>query len=65
MQSTKYNTHSHLYLKMYEQLSNFILDAYFIQNVCFKRNLTTPQPKVTKSSPPTNKNSNNNNNNQR
>ena len=39
MQSTKHNTYSHLYLKMHEQLSHFILDAHFVQDAHSKRTL--------------------------
>ena len=39
MQSIKHNTHSHLHIKIHEQLSHFVLDAYFIQDVRSKNTL--------------------------
>ena len=40
MQSIKHNTHSHLHLKMHEQLSHFVLDAHFVQDARSKRTLS-------------------------
>ena len=40
MQSTKHNTHSHMHIKIHEQLSHFVLDIHFVQDERSKHTLS-------------------------